>query len=88
MSEPDQQRPTRVSDLLTNILVAQARVETKVDAFLDQLVEVDVLAKEMTDHGTRLTKLETYQGIFFWVINGGWALLAALAFILAKLGVL
>jgi len=70
------------------LFVGIAKLDTKLDNVLGLGSEVDALRDEIEDLATRITKLEGFQGIILWVLNGGWAVVGVAAFILAKIGVL
>lgn len=64
-------RPTGPSAQITEILVSQARIETKMDNLLEH-------ATQVSDHENRLVKLESFNGFVLWIVGAAFALVLAL----------
>lgn len=70
------------------IYVQLATISTKLDAMAALHLEIDKTDGTVSDHETRIVKLEGFQGLILWIVNGGWGVLAIAAYLLAKFGVL
>lgn len=85
---PPPRRPVLTIRDVRDIYTKLERIDTKLDGL--ETIRDDLKATTATtdDHEVRLVKLESFQGLILWIVNGGWMVIAAVAFTLAKLGVL
>jgi hypothetical protein len=91
LSMPTVVAPAELRELhnkVGDLAVAVGRLDAKLDAVIELRRKVEAVDAVATDHETRLVKLESFQGLILWIINGGWVVLTGTAFILAKLGVI